>query len=113
MQPEFKKESISLLEKYAGKKRKRGYERQEAKNFKHVKTSFSEQHGLCFWCHDPMEQPEFGFRGNAVSNSPMRATCEHIIRRVDGGKHGYWNIVAAHRICNSSRHGPTPEWKRK
>jgi hypothetical protein len=100
---------MAMLEKYAGKKRKRGYTKQGVRNFGYMLTSFSEQHGLCFWCHEPMEQPEAGFNGVG----PRRATCEHLVRLADGGRNSFWNIVAAHSLCNNRRDCDVPGTKGK
>lgn len=92
--------NMAMVEKYAGKKRKQGKTLRSQRNFSYRLTSFSEQHGLCFWCHKPMDQPVFGL----VVGGPTEATCEHIVRLADGGADAYWNIVAAHKVCNNSRH---------
>lgn len=93
----------NLFEKYAGKKRRRGVSNESARLFRYLLKAFSEQHGLCFWCHSPMEQPRFGASEDKNTN-PFVATCEHIIRIADGGSKGASNVVAAHRACNNHRH---------
>jgi hypothetical protein len=55
------------------------------------------QRWLCYWCQLPM----------LPANHPdlrLRATADHIQPRSQGGRTTASNIVAAHGLCNNSRH---------
>ena len=61
--------------------------------------AFARQGGACYWCDEPMLMI-------ADQSDPRLCTAEHVVRQVEGGPTSRWNIVAACRECNNSRHRP-------
>jgi 5-methylcytosine-specific restriction endonuclease McrA len=55
-----------------------------------------EQNGRCYWCNHLMTYTD--------PNDPHYCSADHLIPKHRGGKTVAGNIVAACRICNSSRH---------
>jgi 5-methylcytosine-specific restriction endonuclease McrA len=96
--------SPDFFDRYAGKKRKRGQENESARKFRYLLVAYSEQHGLCFWCHRPMPQPGLYHKG--VARHDLMTTHEHLIPRSRGGGTTFLNTVAAHAICNQKRGNP-------
>jgi hypothetical protein len=69
-----------------------------AKIRKFREMAYARQHGLCYWCDEPMllnppHPPNHGFV----------CTADHIVPVSKGGRDELYNIVAAHRLCNSER----------
>lgn len=57
------------------------------------------QNWRCCWCGEVME-----YRRRDEPIRPMTVTIEHVTPRSQGGgKYDWFNVAAAHRICNSSR----------
>lgn len=70
---------------------------QRVKNWR--ETAFRRQGGLCYWCDEPMLLI-------AAQDHPRFCTAEHLVRKADGGKNSYTNVVAACFECNNGRHRP-------
>jgi hypothetical protein len=63
------------------------------------RKAFRRQHGLCFWCGEPM------IEGASPKSDPRACTADHYpIPRHAGGQTRAGNIVAAHHSCNEGRH---------
>lgn len=70
---------------------------------------FGRQHGLCFYCRQPMweDQREDFMQAHGLSAAQadfLRSTAEHVVARQDGGHDTPANIVAACKYCNWHRH---------
>ena len=70
------------------------------------------QHGLCFYCRDPMwekavETDETFAKRHRIKPTQARmflATAEHLTARCDGGRETEANVAAACVWCNARRH---------
>ena len=72
-------------------------------------AAFKKQGGRCFYCGSPMwteDRNKFARKHNITLKYAARFQCtaEHLLARCDGGEDKTNNIVAACRICNSTRH---------
>lgn len=56
---------------------------------------WDQQQGKCCICHEPMKPYH-----RDHTNSPLRATVEHLIPRREGGPNTVGNIRLAHAMCN-------------
>lgn len=62
------------------------------------RQAFNLQNGLCFWCGEPMAL-------GVPQSDPLCCTADHHpIPRHQGGRTRPGNIVAAHGLCNETRH---------
>lgn len=68
------------------------------------------QSGLCFYCDEPMIllDPK-GVFSSQEGNEPDVASEDHFIARSLGGSNNTYNLVIAHRQCNSEKGRGQPE----
>jgi 5-methylcytosine-specific restriction endonuclease McrA len=76
---------------------------------KNRNLAYESQHGLCYYCRQPMwtSHPKVFCNQYKISNKSallLKCTAEHVIARQDGGSDQRNNIVAACLYCNRTRH---------
>lgn len=76
---------------------------------KNRNLAYESQHGLCYYCRQPMwtGQPQNFCNQHKISIKSaklLQCTAEHVIARQDGGSNQRDNIVAACLHCNKTRH---------
>ena len=73
------------------------------------KQAFKTQHGVCYYCSQPMwteaaSELTDQYPISAKQARWLQCTGEHLIAHKDGGSAKQENIVAACRHCNTKRH---------
>jgi 5-methylcytosine-specific restriction endonuclease McrA len=60
-----------------------------------------QQKWLCHWCRLPMLPVD-------ATDPELRLTADHVKPVARGGKTQWWNVVAAHALCNNNRSNGKP-----
>lgn len=60
-------------------------------------TLFYRDHGICQYC--------------LAELSPTTITCDHVMPKAKGGKHGWDNVVSACKACNAAKSDSLPKGK--